>query len=56
MFILQNCGEGSAPCPSIYLERLTFEMDKLYLETKLQVVVSPAVLVTKDLQEVKLIH
>jgi hypothetical protein len=45
---LQNCNIDDLPCPSIFLERLCFEMDKNYLETKLQLLLSHAVLVAKD--------
>ena len=41
------------PCPSVYVERLGFEMDKNYNETRLQVLISPAVLIAKDNIEVK---
>ena len=40
------------PCPSVYVERLGFELDKNYNETKLQVLLSPAVLIAKDNIEV----
>ena len=48
----QHCSEDSAPCPSVFMERLAFEMDKKYLETKLQVLVSPAILVVRDMEAV----
>ena len=41
------------PCPSVYVERIGFEMDKSFSETKLQVLVSPAVLIARDNFEVK---
>ena len=40
------------PCPSVYIERVGFEMDKHYQETKLQVLISPAVLIARDIFEV----
>ena len=40
------------PCPSVYVERLGFELDKNFNETKLQVLLSPAVLIAKDNIEV----
>ncbi|XP_076117611.1 bridge-like lipid transfer protein family member 1 isoform X3 [Mytilus galloprovincialis] len=46
--LVKNCNIDDLPCPSIFLERLCFEMDKTYLETKLQLLLSPAVLVAKD--------
>lgn len=36
------------PCPSIMLDRLCFEMDKAYKETKLQLLLSPVILIAKD--------
>ena len=36
------------PCPSAYIERVGFELDKTVHETKLQVLISPAVLITGD--------
>lgn len=42
------------PCPSVYIERVGFEMDKRYQETKLQVLISPAVLIARDAFEVTL--
>ena len=49
MFIFfQNCQPDDAPCPCVYLERVGFEMDKKYLETKLEVLASPAVLIASD--------
>jgi len=36
----------------VFLERLAFEMDKRYEETKLQVLLSPALLVAKDQYQV----
>ena len=36
----------------MFLERLAFEMDKRYEETKLQVLLSPALLVAKDQYQV----
>jgi hypothetical protein len=45
----QNCGPTDAPCPSAYVERFSFEMDKRYHETKLQVLLSPIILITTDM-------
>ena len=36
----------------MFLERLAFEMDKRYEETKLQVLLSPALLIAKDQYQV----
>ena len=41
------------PCPSVYVERLGFELDKHFSETRLQVLISPAVLIAKDNIEVR---
>ena len=51
----QNCNMEDVPCPSVYVERVGFEMDKKYAETKLQVLISPAVLIAKDNVEVNII-
>ncbi|KAI1299178.1 putative transmembrane protein [Halotydeus destructor] len=39
--LMKSCKKDEAPCPYIYLERLAFEMDKGFYETKLQVLLSP---------------
>lgn len=44
----QNCNEGDPPCPVILLERFGFEMKKGYRETQLQLLLSPAILLTSD--------
>jgi len=36
----------------VFLERLAFEMDKRYEETKLQVLLSPTLLIAKDQYQV----
>ncbi|XP_062586140.1 bridge-like lipid transfer protein family member 1 isoform X2 [Saccostrea cucullata] len=46
--LVKNCNVDGLPCPSILLERLCFEMDKAYKETKLQLLLSPAILIAKD--------
>lgn len=43
------------PCPSIMLDRLCFEMDKAYKETKLQLLLSPVILIAKDTVSVSVI-
>lgn len=48
LLLTQHCSEDDPPCPSVYIDRLAFEMDKDYQETRLQVIVSPAMLLTKD--------
>lgn len=46
--LVKNCNMDDLPCPSIMLDRLCFEMDKAYKETKLQLLLSPAILIAKD--------
>ncbi|XP_056013431.1 bridge-like lipid transfer protein family member 1 isoform X4 [Ostrea edulis] len=46
--LMKNCNVDGLPCPNIMLERLCFEMDKTYSETKLQLLISPAILIAKD--------
>lgn len=46
--ILQNCNENDPPCPIILLERFGFEMKKGYKETQLQLLLSPAILLSCD--------
>ncbi|CAH1776489.1 unnamed protein product [Owenia fusiformis] len=47
--LIKHCTAEDPPCPSIFLERVGFELDKRYLETKLQVLISPAIIIAKDL-------
>lgn len=47
--IMKSCDENDSksntpPCPYLYLERLSFEMDKQYSETKMQLLLSPLIL------------
>lgn len=53
--LFQNCNEENVPCPSVYVERVGFEMDKRYKETKLQVLISPAILIARDAFEVHVV-
>ncbi|KAH3829887.1 hypothetical protein DPMN_103118, partial [Dreissena polymorpha] len=46
--LVKNCNQETVPCPAVYVECLGFEMDKHYSETKLQVLLSPAVLISRD--------
>ncbi|KAK3099624.1 hypothetical protein FSP39_007134 [Pinctada imbricata] len=46
--LVKNCNMENLPCPSVLVERLCFEMDKNYSQTKLQLLLSPAVLIAKD--------
>ena len=52
--VFQNCSENDPPCPVGYLEKIVFEMDKKYAETKLQVLVSPVTLHINDNYQVSL--
>lgn len=52
--LMKNCFESDVNnqdplCPYVYLEKLCFEMDKTYRETKLQLVLSPVIVRTSDL-------
>ena len=44
----KNCAKDGLSCPSAHVERLCFEMDKTFKETKLQLLLSPCVLLAKD--------
>ncbi|XP_013788681.2 uncharacterized protein KIAA1109-like [Limulus polyphemus] len=46
--LMKNCTKDEPPCPSLYLERLGFEMHKTYRETKLQLLLSPLVVIATD--------
>ncbi|XP_046402633.1 transmembrane protein KIAA1109 isoform X3 [Ischnura elegans] len=46
--LVKNCGENDPACPVILLERFGFEMKKGYRETKLQLLLSPATLLSCD--------
>uniref|UniRef100_A0A1B6DJ95 Bridge-like lipid transfer protein family member 1 C-terminal domain-containing protein n=2 Tax=Clastoptera arizonana TaxID=38151 RepID=A0A1B6DJ95_9HEMI len=46
--LVKNCNENDPPCPIILLERFGFEMKKGYKETQLQLLVSPATLLSSD--------
>ncbi|XP_055893241.1 bridge-like lipid transfer protein family member 1 isoform X2 [Biomphalaria glabrata] len=46
--LAKNCTSDDQPCPSAYVERLCFELDKSFRETKLQLLLSPCVLLAKD--------
>ena len=45
---LQNCNKEDPPCPCVHVERLCFEMDKKYTNTKLQLLLSPCVVIARD--------
>ena len=44
----QHCSKDDPPCPTVFLEKLSFEMHKTFLETRLQLLLSPAVLYSTD--------
>ncbi|KAL3880212.1 hypothetical protein ACJMK2_032469 [Sinanodonta woodiana] len=46
--LVKNCNPDDVACPCVFLERLGFEMDKKYKETKLQLLLSPAILLAQD--------
>lgn len=46
--LMKNCSPTEPPCPIVLIERLGFEMKKRFYETKLQVLVSPAFLISPD--------
>ncbi|KAK7097228.1 hypothetical protein V1264_004238 [Littorina saxatilis] len=46
--LVKNCNKDDPPCPSVHVERLCFEMDKKYANTKLQLLLSPCVVIARD--------
>ncbi|XP_071088521.1 bridge-like lipid transfer protein family member 1 [Haliotis cracherodii] len=46
--LVRNCGADDITSPCARVERLCFELDKSYLETKLQLLLSPSVLIARD--------
>ena len=42
--LIKNCLPKDPPCPFVVVEKLAFEMDKNYRETRLQLQLSPVVL------------
>ncbi|KAL4710254.1 hypothetical protein ACJJTC_003534 [Scirpophaga incertulas] len=46
--LVKNCSENEPPCPVIFIERFGFEMDKTFKETKLQLLLSPSILVSSN--------
>ncbi|GBP70037.1 Uncharacterized protein KIAA1109 [Eumeta japonica] len=46
--IVKNCSESEPPCPVVLIERFGFEMDKTFRETKLQLLISPSILVSSN--------
>ncbi|KAK9502019.1 hypothetical protein O3M35_012630 [Rhynocoris fuscipes] len=46
--LIKHCTDKDPPCPIILLERFGFEMKKGYRETQLQLLLSPAILLSSD--------
>ncbi|XP_063358209.1 bridge-like lipid transfer protein family member 1 [Cydia amplana] len=46
--LVKNCSENEPPCPVILIERFGFEMDKSFKETKMQLLLSPSILVSAN--------
>jgi hypothetical protein len=49
--LVKYCTESEPPCPLICLEKLVFEMDKSFRETRLQLLLSPILLKSADYAE-----
>lgn len=47
--LMKPCSENDPVCPFLYFERLSFEMDKKYTETVMQLLLSPVVVNSSDL-------
>lgn len=47
--LMKPCAENDPVCPFLYFERLSFEMDKKYTETMMQLLLSPVVVNSSDL-------
>ena len=47
--LMRYCAENDPPCPYLTVEKLVFEMDKTYRETRLQLLLSPILLTASDL-------
>lgn len=46
--LVKNCSENEPPCPVVLIERFGFEMDKGFKETKMQLLLSPSILVSAN--------
>lgn len=46
--LVKNCSENEPPCPVVLIERFGFEMDKKFKENKLQLLLSPSILVSAN--------
>ena len=49
--LMKYCTPVDPPCPFLCVEKLVFEMDKTYRETRLQLLLSPVLLSSSDLTE-----
>ena len=49
--LIKYCNTSDPPCPFLCVEKLVFEMDKSYRETRLQLLLSPVLLSSTDLTE-----
>ena len=47
--MVRYCSDTDPPCPYLTVEKLVFEMDKSYRETRLQLFLSPVLLTASDL-------
>lgn len=46
--LMKHCNKDDPPCPTVFIEKLNFEMNKTFLETRLQLILSPAILYSSD--------
>ncbi|XP_045512611.1 transmembrane protein KIAA1109 homolog isoform X1 [Pieris brassicae] len=46
--LVKNCSENEPTCPVVLIERFGFEMDKKFRETKLQLLLSPSILISAN--------
>lgn len=49
--LVKYCSPAEPPCPFLCVEKLVFEMDKSFRETRLQLLLSPVLLKVSDLVE-----
>ena len=49
--LVKYCAPTDPPCPYLCVEKLVFEMEKSYRETRLQLLLSPVLLTSSDLLE-----
>ncbi|KAG1657990.1 hypothetical protein GQR58_023181 [Nymphon striatum] len=46
--IMKNCTESDPPCPVLYVDRVGFEMLKVYSETQMQLLLTPVIICVYD--------